>query len=119
MNYPNGAIFISLEPRSSKMKDAIEFIIKRNRGWGFQEANLTYDLPLDFLVLPCSWFDPTWIKYPSTIKDIFSTVKEEYKFDTFLKVVFVIIGIINGIDKLITTLLFYNYLKLFVNNMQF
>lgn len=85
MNYPNGAIFISLEPKSSKMKDAIEFIIKRNRGWGFQEASLTYDLSLDFLVLPCSWFDPNFIKNPCNIKDIFSTVKEEYHFDNFFK----------------------------------
>ena len=45
-NYPNGAIFVSLEPRSEKMRKNIEFIIQRNRGWGFQEAGLTYDLPL-------------------------------------------------------------------------
>ena len=40
------------------MKKNIDFIIKRNRGWGFQEASLTYNLPLDILVLPCSWISP-------------------------------------------------------------
>ena len=44
------------------MKKNIEFIVKRNLGWGFQEANLTYDLPLDMLVLPVSWFNADWIK---------------------------------------------------------
>ena len=39
-NYPNGAIFISLEPKSLSMKNNINFIINRNKGWGFQEANL-------------------------------------------------------------------------------
>lgn len=28
----------------------INFIINRNRGWGFQEAELTYDLPLEILI---------------------------------------------------------------------
>ena len=49
--YPNNAIFISLTPKSVKMKKNIEFIIHRNRGWGFQEAQLTYDLPLDMLTM--------------------------------------------------------------------
>ena len=39
------------------MEQNINFIIDRNRGWGFQRTKLTYDLPLDMLVLPCSWFD--------------------------------------------------------------
>jgi hypothetical protein len=60
-NYPNGAIYISLLPKNEKMKNNIEFIIQRNRGWGFQEAQLTYDLPLDITVLPCSWFDASWL----------------------------------------------------------
>jgi hypothetical protein len=60
-NYPNGAIYISLVPQNNKIKDIIEFIIKRNKGWGFQEADLTYDLELDMLVLPCSWFDGSWL----------------------------------------------------------
>ena len=46
-NYPNGAILMSLQPKSEKMKKNIEFIVNRNCGWGFQEAQLTYDLPLD------------------------------------------------------------------------
>ena len=61
LNYPNGAIFISLKKKSEKMKNNINFIINRNRGWGFQEASLTFDLELDMLVLPCSWFDGVWL----------------------------------------------------------
>ncbi len=59
--YPNGALFICLEPRSAKLTAAIEFIKTRNRGWGFQEADLTHDLPLPLTVLPCGWFDPMWL----------------------------------------------------------
>ena len=40
--YPNGAIFISLQPKCEKMKKIIDFIINRGWGWGFQEAKLTY-----------------------------------------------------------------------------
>ena len=83
-NYPNGAIYISLLPRSLKMKAIIEFIISRNRGWGFQEADLTYDLPLDMLVLPCSWFDGAWIKNPYNLTfDIFQNTDKIYTFDNF------------------------------------
>lgn len=66
-SYPNGAIYISLIPRSEKMKLNIEFIRNRGRGWGFQEADLTFNLPLEMLVLPCSWFDPAWISNPYEI----------------------------------------------------
>lgn len=61
-NTPNAAIYISLEQNKEKMKKNIEFIIKRNNGWGFREAGLTYDLDLDMLVLPCGWFDPFFSK---------------------------------------------------------
>lgn len=72
--YPNGAVYISLAPRSEKMKLNIEFIRRRNMGWGFQESDLTFNLPLDMLVLPCSWFDPAWISnpYEMTLADFFS-----------------------------------------------
>jgi len=86
-NYPNGAIYISLEPKSEKMKQIIEFIINRNRGWGFQEANLTYDLPLDLLVLPCSWFDASWIENPDKIRietnAFFNESEKQYDFTNF------------------------------------
>jgi hypothetical protein len=64
LNIPNNAIYISLEPKSNKMKKNIEFIINKNKGFGFLESNLTFDLELDLLVLPCSWFDPNWINNP-------------------------------------------------------
>lgn len=83
--YPNGAIYISLEPNSLKMKKNIEFIIERNSGWGFQEAQLTYDLPLDILVLPCSWFDADWISNPYNIgaDNFFKNTNTQYNFDNF------------------------------------
>lgn len=86
-NYPNNAIYISLEPRSDKMKKNMEFIINRSRGWGFQEAHLTYDLPLDMLVLPCSWFNADWIKNPYSIgcDNFFINADKQYDFNNFFK----------------------------------
>jgi hypothetical protein len=84
-NYPNNAIFISLQPKSDKMKNNIEFIINRNMGWGFQQAKLTYNLPLDMLVLPCSWFDSDFITNPYNIGTInfFKHTDKEYDFGNF------------------------------------
>lgn len=86
-NYPNNAIYMSLEAKSEKMKKNMQFIAKINCGWGFQQANLTYDLPLDILVLPCSWFDPDWIINPYNIgcQKFFESTDKEYNFDTFFK----------------------------------
>ena len=85
--YPNGAIFISLEPKSDTMKKTITYIICKNKGWGFQEANLTYNSPLNLLVLPCSWFDSEWIKtpYPITRNSFFESSEMCYDFDKFFK----------------------------------
>jgi len=87
-NHPNGAVFISLIPRSEKMKKNIEFIGERARGWGFQEAVLTFDLPMDFLVLPCSWFDPYWREdnpYNAGFDDFFKATDKMITFDDFCK----------------------------------
>ena len=86
-HFPNNAIYISLEPKSDKMKKNIEFIIKCNRGWGFRKAQLTYNSDLDLLVLPCSWFDGGWIENPYNIRgnDIINNTSEKYDFDTFFK----------------------------------
>jgi hypothetical protein len=85
--YPNNAIYMSLEPRSEKMKNVIDFIINRDLGWGFQQARLTYDLPLDILVLPCSWFDPDWLENPYNIghSNFFDPTNETYDFNNFYK----------------------------------
>ncbi len=83
--YPNNAIFMSLKVKSEKMKKNIEFIINRKRGWGFQRAKLTYDLPLDILVLPCSWFDASWIRngYNISFDSFFEDTNKKYDFDNF------------------------------------
>jgi mannosyltransferase OCH1-like enzyme len=85
--FPNGAIYICLQPKSESMKQIIEFIIQRNRGWGFCEATITYDLPLNLYVLPCSWFDPSWIKNPHNLScdDLFKATTKTYTFDSFFK----------------------------------
>lgn len=84
-NYPNGAIYISLEPKSIRMRNNMEYILNLNKGWGFQEALLTYDLLLDMLVLPCSWFDPDWIKNPFGIGTVnfFKNIHRQYNFNNF------------------------------------
>lgn len=84
-NHPNNAIYISLKPKSLKMKRNIEFIKNRNRGFGFNEAQLTYDLPLDMLVLPCSWFNGDWITNPYNIgtERFFEYTDKKYDFSNF------------------------------------
>jgi hypothetical protein len=86
-NYPNNAIYISLEPKSKKMKKNIEIIINLNNGWGFQSAMLTFDTSLDMLVLPCSWFDPDWLQTPYNIgcSKFFENTDKHYNFDNFFK----------------------------------
>ena len=86
-NYPNGAIYMSLQPKSERMKRNIEYIVNVDIGWGFQEANLTYDLPLDMLVLPCSWFDAEWIDNPFNIRtdDFFKHTDQIYTFENYFK----------------------------------
>ena len=84
-NYPNNAIYISLEPKSSNFEKNIEYIINLKKGWGFQQANLTFDMPLSFLVLPCSWFDPDWIKKDNEKKwdSFFQNTRKEINFNNF------------------------------------
>ena len=89
-NYPNNAILISLQPKCVKMKNNINFIINRNKGWGFKRAGLTYDSQLDMLVLPCSWFDSAWIENPIFIKkeqfnNFFKESNKQYTFDNYFK----------------------------------
>lgn len=84
-NYPNNAIYMSLHRKSEKMKQNMEYIVQRNLGWSFFEV--TYDLPLDILVLPCSWFDADWIQNPYNIGwvNFFKNTEIQYSFETFFK----------------------------------
>jgi len=83
--YPNNAIYISLEPYSEKMLNNIKYIISLGRGWSFQQALLTYNLPLDILVLPCSWFDPSWVKshYKINFNEVFKKTDKNITFEHF------------------------------------
>lgn len=59
-NYPNQAIFISLEKEDQRLKGLIDILIKRG-AFGFQEGTpLYYSTKVDLTVLPCAWFDPGW-----------------------------------------------------------
>ena len=92
-NYPNNAIFISLEPKSDKLKDFIVYVKNRSRGWGCQQASLTFDLPLDILVLPAAWFEATHMakKDPELYKFHLSSLpfhkpnENIWNFDNFFK----------------------------------
>ena len=70
---------ISLEKKSKKLEQNIDYIIKKNNGWGFQQANLTIDSSLDFLILPCEWFDGAWVEnpYEFTWDNFFQKSKEK------------------------------------------
>jgi hypothetical protein len=120
-NYPNGAIYISLEPKSEKMKKNIEYIINLNRGWGFKEANLTYDLPLDMLVLPCSWFDVDWIENPYNIgcDKFFEKSDKEYNFDNFFKGSFCYHWHNRWYNSIYETSIIMQLVKIIQNNMGF
>ena len=82
--YPNNAIFGSIQKHSSSLAEAMQFIHKRNMGWGFQQAHLSFDLPLNFIVLPCSWFDAGWLDENSGIGlDAFSPRSEIFSLSNF------------------------------------
>lgn len=85
--HPNGAIFIALEPEMPALKRVMEFIVERGRGWGFLVAKLTYDLPLDLLVLPCAWFDADWVPNTRAVGmwNFFAETPRAHTLDTFFK----------------------------------
>ena len=84
-NYPNNAIIIGLN--SLKLKSIINFFQKQKKGWGFQQTYCTYDSPIDILVLPCSWFDSSWIQNPLNLdfNTFFNETDKIYNFDNFFK----------------------------------
>jgi hypothetical protein len=86
-NYPCDAIYISLEPQSEVMKSNIMYLITVVKGCEFQDNKILYDSPMDLIVLPCSWFDGSWVAnpYKLSFKDIFKTTKETYTIDNFFK----------------------------------
>jgi hypothetical protein len=84
-NHPFYAIYFCLEAKSERMKKNMEFIIAQNKGWS--PEHLTYDMPLDMTVLPCSWFDGGWIENPHglVIGNMFGPSESKYTLDTFFK----------------------------------
>lgn len=92
-NYPNNAIIICPQKNSKKLNDAILYINNLKRGFGFQRGRITYDLPIDFLVLPCYWFNPQWMGCNPDItfnknqswSNPFLETHKLYNFDNFYK----------------------------------
>ena len=85
-NYPNNAITISLNRKSEKLKHIIDFLHNQKTGWRTSK-NLTYSTNIDYLVLPCSWFDGSWIKNPYNVSwdNFFDKCDKKYTFDNFFK----------------------------------
>ena len=83
-DYPNNAIFGSIHKESESLAEAMKFIYERNLGWGFQQAHLNFNLPLNFTVLPCSWFDAGWLDENAEIGlNAFSPRDEIFSLSTF------------------------------------
>lgn len=59
--YPNGAFMMSLQPKDPRLLHIINWFVAKNKGFGFQSTGVKYTDPLDFLVLPYTWFDAGWI----------------------------------------------------------
>jgi len=51
---------------------AFALLIERGGGFGFQESKFTYDMPVALMVLPCAWFDATWIDQPTFGREQFN-----------------------------------------------
>jgi len=65
-NYPNNAIVISLQDHHPDLKIILDFLYSQRfvRGYIPSVYMMTYDVDLPLLVLPCSWFDGSWIPNP-------------------------------------------------------
>lgn len=84
-NYPNNAIYISLKPKSKKLRNVIQYIKLNKVSWGFQNCYMIYKEPIKLFVLPCSWFNASWIKNPLNITcfDFFKYTNKKYDFENF------------------------------------
>jgi hypothetical protein len=89
-NHPNNAFLMNLKKFNPAMKRFIEFMIEQNKGFGFQQSQLTFDKQVDLTVLPCSWFDGGWCSdFPEfteiSNKTFFHYTEKDVKLDTFAK----------------------------------
>jgi len=75
--WPNGAIFICLKAQHPHMRSLLNFMLSLNRDHGHGGSSfgfwsnpndpppdLSYQSPIPLTVLPCSWFDASWIQNP-------------------------------------------------------
>lgn len=59
--YPNGALFVQIQPRSVRFANIIAYLTLRGRGFCFPDDGILHRLPLPYTVLPCVWFDADWM----------------------------------------------------------
>eukprot|EP00928_Gymnodinium_smaydae_P081692 TRINITY_DN65169_c0_g1_i1.p1 TRINITY_DN65169_c0_g1~~TRINITY_DN65169_c0_g1_i1.p1 ORF type:complete len:395 (+),score=39.81 TRINITY_DN65169_c0_g1_i1:67-1185(+) len=78
--HPNGAVFFVPRAQHPVMRSFMEFMVKRQKGFGFQQAQLNFDSPVPFTVLPCAWFDAGWIDNPAKLHylDFFKKSSRQY-----------------------------------------
>jgi len=90
-NFPNGAIYFSPKPKYVEIEKIINIFLEKNIGFGFNETQVGYDTDVDFIVLPCGWFDPAWLE--NTFIDDFSQFfyknKKEFNLNNFFPGAFV------------------------------
>ena len=91
LKFPNNAIIISVKSERRRLHDAIFYINERGKGFRFGQQ-LRYNLPLEFEVLPCSWFDPGWVSVDfkkemghKPFPILFKPTTETYTLDNFFK----------------------------------
>ena len=93
---PNNAVILCLQSGFEKIEKFMQYMIKRDLGWGFFNPPLTYaemtdNAQIDILILPCSWFDPMAYKWYAHAEnwpgkeDFIEKTDQTYTFDNFYK----------------------------------
>jgi len=83
-DYPNNAILFAPEPKHVDIFSLITVLVAMQEGFGFQNT-LRFSSPVPMTVLPCSWFDASWIDNPLglTYHDFFSPSVVKFDCDNF------------------------------------
>jgi hypothetical protein len=61
--YPNGAVYVALQPRSPMLLRTYSFLLSRGSA-SFTGGHISYASHVELTVLPCSWFDASWVPNP-------------------------------------------------------
>ena len=83
--HANNAVVVSLQQKSSKVKQLIKFMAKRNKSWGFADGGLPLNMEVGALALPCEWFNPCIGHGVGQSAGFFNGTNKEWSFDNFYK----------------------------------